>query len=139
MREIKFRGKSAKTAEWVYGYYAEVEHNNDKSHVHTVIFPKPLLENPIEPIFIDVDSKTVGQYTGSIDKNKTIIFESDICKDAYGKIYLVKWGINCDGFIAKTTETHSNVYSLYHLAPKIEVVGNIFDNPELMRCQNEYY
>jgi uncharacterized phage protein (TIGR01671 family) len=74
----------------------------------------------------------ITQYTGLKDKNGREIYEGDIVQDLNGKVYRIKWGINSNGFIAVTNEIHGSVYSSYHLAPKTVVIGNIYENPELL-------
>jgi len=72
------------------------------------------------------------QYTELKDKNGKEVYEGDIVQDSNGKRYVIKWGINSNGYIAQTSAVHCNVYSSYHLVPKTEVVGNIYENPELI-------
>jgi uncharacterized phage protein (TIGR01671 family) len=139
MREIKFRGKAEcgiKELEkqgfehvngWIYGTYL------DGYIVNGVV------ESTDEYIALEewcpVKIETVGQYTGLEDKNGKEIYEGDIIQDERGKKYLIKWGINSNGFIAKTNEAHCNVYSSYHLSFKTQVIGNIHDNPELLEAK----
>ena len=135
-RSIEFRGKAKCSIEelneagfihdngWVYGSYV------DGYIINGVV------ESTDEYIAIEnwcpVKIKTVGQYTGLRDKNNKKIYEGDIIQDERGKKYLIKWGINSNGFIAKTNEAHCNVYSSYHLSFKTQAIGNIYENPELL-------
>ena len=57
-RVIKFRGKSLNTGNWVYGYLADETYINDI--------------NTFDLSSIEVDSDTVGQYTGLNDNNSKL-------------------------------------------------------------------
>ena len=84
---------------------------------------------------VEVISETVGQYTGLKDKNGERIFEGDICKHRS----------NCSGntVISVVTYTDGHFLALvcensgFELSEKLEVIGNIHDNPELLRGDTE--
>lgn len=82
-----------------------------------------------------VDPKTIGQSTGLFDKNGKGIFEKDIL-DYNGRKVIVKWHGSYASFIYefvdelqnRTTEWQPLYLSYY----KFEVIGNIYENPELL-------
>lgn len=134
MREILFRGKTDK-GEWVVGnlmvYYdgsASIIESSTSLNTFHVIFPE-----------------TVGQYTGLTDKNGEKIFEGDIVKVesdlyygenkkervtrigvvVYDKKYC-QFGIDIKEF--------SKCHTLHRWKGDFnEVIGNIHDNPELLK------
>lgn len=81
--------------------------------------------------FVKVDPESVGQYTGLTDNNGTKIFEGDICAIVSEEkeiikddIFVVSWEENC-GF---------NLYICFDY----EIIGNIYDNPELLKeCESD--
>lgn len=116
MRTIKFRGKSLNTGMWVYG---------DLQHKGRRIF-----------VEYEVDPATVGQYTGLKDKNGREIYEGDIIclGDKAGSQGPVVWYDSDCSFVMEKTKTGS-LYKLYARCSqfKYEVIGNIHDNPELLK------
>ena len=84
----------------------------------------------------DVDSETVCQWTGLTDKNNRKIFEGDICKIHSGPIdeedgcFSVKWDEG-DARFALYGEGLTVDFGNYH-GHECEVIGNIFDNPDLL-------
>ena len=79
--------------------------------------------------------KTVGQYTGLTDKNGAKIFEGDVVKFSYNendkdpKFYSIEWKSDraCFGY-GETADKMLEVDALH-----CEVIGNIHDNPELLK------
>ena len=137
MREILFRGKRVDNGEWIEGGYAE---NGGKTFiiVRTRYIPDTrdwdtveyYENNPCHHLsMIEVDPETVCQYTGLTDKNGRKIFESDIVR--VGKdIYIVFWS-ECNYEIGiKSKEESMGIAYVY--PGGIWVIGNIFDNPELI-------
>ena len=127
MREILFRGKIIGITDWSHGYYAKSGEN------HFILFDTDSEDN-----YSIVSPETVGQYTGLTDKNGTKIFEGDIvqwtdelntykslveyCGDKY----------NYPAFDLLKNEYECNGLQFIHEDCCVEVIGNIYDNPELL-------
>ena len=145
MKEILFRGQTRRFGEkvrmngekvpsnWVYG---GVCHGKG---AFSIIYGSMdvELEQPTEKHVVYSD--TVGQYTGLTDKNGKKIFEGDIVKaqdDVFGSPF-------CNGIIGKIIyeeaaffiETQNIIDSqyLFNECAVYEVIGNIHDNPELLK------
>lgn len=132
-REILFRAKHIHATSgnehlngtWVHGYLSDKDYIYSKS---------------LEGEFL-VDENTICQYTGLTDKNKKKIFEGDVVKDSAGVCGVVKFGLYTAGF--SIPDTNQGFYiefpeeSLYrkelgYWENKVIVIGNIYDNPELL-------
>lgn len=68
------------------------------------------------------------QCTGLKDKNGKLIFEGHIVKDDHEALHQVKWCYNC--FLLKPC--FENGYTLGIVDDEIEIIGNIYENPELI-------
>ena len=85
--------------------------------------------------FSDVE---IMQYTGCRDKNGIEIYEGDVIKDKYDKIWLVQWYVGAfvitnkipDSDGQTTTYSHFSNVSNHHFY--FEVIGNMWNNPELL-------
>ena len=134
MREILFRGKRVDNGEWIYGDVVQFP-------THGIV---RIVEQ--EPSYKDaeVDSETVGQYTGMTDKNGKKIFEGDILKIVHK--YQSPFDDDTKEYIDITTDVvffdDEGLCFSYGKSPflcvadnvtaEYEVVGNIHDNPELL-------
>lgn len=81
--------------------------------------------------------ETIGQYTGLADKNGTKIFEGDIVKRFwFGKMCIYQ--IDYDNGLARFIGRAGMIFkaSFYYDSEEFEVVGNIYDNPELLGGNN---
>ncbi len=135
MREIEFRGKRIDNNEWIYGYLI-VDEISDKYY----IFSKGNCCNETDKIgeegvlhilTFEVIPETIGKYTGLKDKNGKKIFEGDIFSLGDKRIlYIVEWIDN--GFQGRQNGNSSTV-GLTYWNSDIEVIGNIYDNPELLK------
>nr|DAP16354.1 MAG TPA: YopX protein [Caudoviricetes sp.] len=131
MREILFRGKRKDNGEWVYGNYA-VTDNNEKQHF---IFQNKAFE-------FEVDPETVGQYTGITDDNEKKIFEGDILgvtNDDPDYDYITKVYLDCDTLCVDVQGQDYDYTSIGFAieiwddeCDQVEIIGNIYDNPELL-------
>jgi gp52 len=131
-REILFRGKRVDNEEWVEGVPVKVNTENKKEKCFIV-----QAEFKSYDIFIDfleistfeVIPSTVGQYTGLTDRNGVKIFEEDIVRDTrYHTKSTVKWRDSSfwlDAF-------HEDIGSVL-FDNDLEVIGNVYDNPELLK------
>ena len=79
--------------------------------------------------------KIVMQCTGLKDKNGKLIYEGDIVRDINipSYFYIVVWFKG--GFYLKSTV--SNSFLVFDTTQQ-EVIGNIYENPELLEVSNDY-
>lgn len=122
MREIKFRGKRVDNGEWVYGYLMGIDADN----IAYIGYDERVSQ---------VIAETVGQFTGLHDKNGKEIYEGDIASFYHHhKKY--------KGFIGVDTYNHFCIYNIkcsdrwsFHIesAMRGKIIGNIHDNPELLK------
>jgi uncharacterized phage protein (TIGR01671 family) len=153
-REILFRGKRIDNGKWVYGSYLFLNvpshdwtgrERGKPSEVHFIVDE--------HDINFAVDPATVGQFTGLTDKNGKKIFEGDILKTHYAnapKADFVEQVVFHGGKFCAEGSTRGNYKCWEPLADGIkhipqdksvymescEIIGNIYDNPELLAHAN---
>ena len=139
MREILFRGKAInrdngnhrtdyKNGDWVYGLVTKLYDERFEN------LPAEMTDiNGVSGI--EIDYKTISQYTGLTDKNGTKVFEGDIVKtDKFSepnKQYIIKYDLQFGAFIGRDR------YNFYFVtfdgdSDEFEVIGNIYDNKEIL-------
>jgi uncharacterized phage protein (TIGR01671 family) len=139
-REIKFRAKDKRSGEWCIG---ELHLASKVPHIHSDV----LSSIPINP-------DTIGQFTGLKDKNGKDIYEEDIVEWLFFYTIYSSNGAGGDreellkgviewrqgGFVFRVLENdfeNAGWYSISDLHTEtqtdVEVIGNIYDNPELLK------
>lgn len=158
MREILFRGKRIDNGEWVKGYLICPEFDKSRAYIG-YLFPDD--DHDID--VAEVASSTVGRFTGLTDKHGAKIFEGDILqcnnnpqdliKVVFGKFDVID--VETETAVDNVTGWHYEVIPTDELS-KVEpfclpmpltefyinrctmvVIGNIYDNPELLKGGNE--
>ena len=159
MREILFRGKSPVTNEWIIGY---LFNSRIRCNEVNIIIPQcSFYDLFFKDKLYQVLSPTVCQYTGITDKSGAKIFEHDIISAHLDDLFpenetrlVVIWhdygffGINPRyidytqyqvDLITMITSQQSEMKDVLfdslenEFVKKFEVIGNIYDNPELLK------
>ena len=135
-REILFRGKRKDNGEWGYGYYSV-----DRIRKVNRFYVAPIIWQTVEDGGggAEITPETVGQYTGIIDALGTKIFEGDIVEfedravDS-DEIFITRGVVAfADGQFYITNRLTVEMEDLVFMGKLDgEVVGNMYDNPELM-------
>ena len=132
MREIPFKGKRIDNGEWVVGQYVNTCYpGNGKETGHfIVVYPNE---------YHEIYTSTLCQFTGLCDKNGKKIWENDICdrKEKYPEVVKMTngdWTLDYSYAIGRDYgNSYCNLGFYVNERKCVEVVGNIFDNPELLQ------
>lgn len=128
MREYLFRGKGNGTDEcmgWVKGSYVPYTWVDGKRS------DEPLIITP-EGKMYNVCPESIGQYTGVKDGNGLEIFEGDFVTDQEDfEVGVVIWDNIESTYCINTSDTTYGINSFFD--NELEVIGNAFDDPELIK------
>lgn len=152
-REILFRGKRIDNGEWVEGCLFD---GVNYCVIGNTIKFNPNNEKEQKIVGFIVDRNTVCQYTGLTDKNGKRIWENDILRYSYeypgspwlktgedikyrvGAVFWQEWrGTWAVCGRGKNRSTNQDVFTYCRNPNRVEVIGNIFDNKELLEVEHE--
>lgn len=121
MREIKFRGKRVDNDEWVFGMLDTIYQSDRFTTISYLDKENYYCEDKVIP-------ETVGQCIGRLE-----YYEGDILSTQERDIFFViVWdSFNCS-FKFRNIKTNS-YYEIDESLTRLELVGNIHDNPELLK------
>lgn len=105
----------------------------DNTHEDNSIEPEYHLAFTLLVDLFPVKPETVGQYTEQKDKNSREIYDGDILRNIDGlKRVGNEWIDNVHIIPVEYKESRFNISSLSKVIKATEVIGNIYDNPELL-------
>ena len=162
MREIKFRGKSFVTGEWVYGDY-----HKRAEGVHCIIKMEPDKNGKVVYFVHQAVPDTIGQFTGLHDNNGKEIYEGDVlfvrewkniamgmfdrvereqlsledCKgellhESQRVVYFEEGSMCAGDYYISTLWDKQDKRHQYPIF-EVEVIGNIHDNPNFLSDDND--
>lgn len=136
MREILFKAKRIDNGEWVEGCYVT---SDGKSFICMDIVEHYCV---IALRWFEIDPETLCQFTGLCDKNGKKIWENDILMAHLDESYpedvtyeTVEWGVA--GWVGHEANSINRQYLDEFDTKYYEVVGNTFDNPELLQEEHK--
>ena len=149
MDRYLFKAKRLDNGEWVIGYYGVIGERNIiiEKYAENYYCPDTCESRHGNQIH-EVNSKTICQCTGLKDKNGNLIWENDILHN--GNYFVVKWNAPCARFDIVLNNSHNipmgkwepmicdwktNDFKEYKKSVDYEVIGNIFDNKELLESE----
>jgi len=115
MRDLKFR---------VFTTFTE------KLHMAEIV-----LEDCLGTALLSCEGWTVMQAIGKQDKNGVDIYEGDIVQDVYGWLYKVSWKKDYSAYVMYSVDRaifRDMAFTTDYDASRLEVVGNIYQNKELI-------
>ena len=142
MREIKFRGYDNENKCWRFGNLARLQEGIRK---FWAIICENLEDSGFDRFYIH-NEKSIGQYTGLKDKNGVDIFEGDLLQSFYddGEIHEVIWHEESASFRVATylDNRHGGSFAELFFMDDIhencnKIIGNIYENTELLEYKNE--
>ena len=130
MRKIKFRGMNNE-GQWIYGSLLQI--NFSENYIYQVHY------GDLDDIDFGRGFKkvtNVGQYTGITDKNGIEIYEGDIVRGKDGEIGKVVFD---KGAFFGAFENEEKFRYYDYLSEETQVLGNIYENPELLKKEGVVY
>ena len=137
MRKIIFRVKRIDNGDWIYGSFVmdareQAAGDENSSAVGYIRCHDPRQGKMVS---VEVERETVGQYTGLTDKEGREIYEGDILKFEFegdSHTYIMFWGNEGAAWRLKPVGIKGSLDAAGWYPEDWEIIGNIFDNPDLM-------
>ena len=144
MRDILFKAKRISDGQWVEGYLYKQVGVKDR-----IYFAIEVIDNTVKAY--EVDESTICQYTGLTDKNGNKIWENDVVryqfdtddcifpnkdtKKRVGKIFFSDFRASFSVAMGRngSKALNNDLFKYVQNGNRVEVIGNIFDNPELIK------
>lgn len=132
-----FRAKRIDNGEWAEGYIFDDGFENGRIFVGRLVIEEYHGTacdewDIIGTDFCEIDPSTICQCTGLKDKNGNLIFEHDIIK-CKGIITAVSWNTKYASWVlTRKGWMYHHFFGESQDSEECEVIGNIFDNPELL-------
>lgn len=132
------KAKRIDNGDWLVGYVVKYGYTGKEKYYIVPSYASDLYA-------IEIDPSTICRNIGLKDKNDNLIWENDILHN--GNYFVVKWNEPCARFdivlnnscnipIGKwepiICDWKTNDFKEYRKAVDYEIIGNIFDNPELL-------
>jgi uncharacterized phage protein (TIGR01671 family) len=127
-REIKFRGKEFETGQWIEGSLTTYP-----KHYPNIILVEDAEPIPRETTYV-VFPETVCQFSEITDKNGNSIFEHDLIliHDSESSYQFTVEVLFHKGMFCYKNKA-CGFTPLWYVSDRCEVIGNVFDNPELLK------
>ena len=136
MREIKFRGKKTDNGEWVYGCAVVFSEGLSGGRVSQIIQHAWHGDDEFYNEF--VKPKTVGEYTGLKDMHGQDIYEGDIIMETFGEPMQVAFRDGKFQAVRMSLDRTCLIWEdLLDAILGADVIGNVFDDPEIMYGEKE--
>jgi uncharacterized phage protein (TIGR01671 family) len=141
MRKIKFRAWDEESQKIYYVVTLDTESVYGKCEVPILRVITGKMLDEYQPEYKTVYDYTLMQYTGLKDKNGVEIYEGDIVENTTQTVYLgdkyeVVWNKNYAGYQLMSNGFTSNIPLIQNFM-SYKVIGNIFENPELIQQQDQ--
>ena len=148
-REILFKAKRKDNGKWVEGYYVYCR----KRHYILPLLNEAIGYDEREDEWIEIEPDTICLFTGLSDKNGKKIWENDIVrytfdyssetatenglKERISSVFWSKWRGSWSVYAdeRKGKGMNNDLFKYARNGNTVEVIGNIFDNPELLEVE----
>lgn len=138
MEKIKFRAKRLDNGKWVFGVPIPNSYGDRVFFIPLLLTDK--IAYPFERLVdwvVEVMPETIGQYTGLKDKDGAEIYEGDIIRfvpletSINNRVVKFEKGV----FKAELTRSGSSITLSNFHESEIKVIGNIYENPDLLEVE----